>query len=84
MWDLLSIIQCLFNFLPPVSQAVDVSSMSGQPEPTVQLKSQKHLLVGRNEELRNELKSAREETTSSFIQLARAKEKVHVVCVMSR
>lgn len=63
---------CLY----PISQILDVKDMSGQSDPVLDLKSQIHQLMGRNEELRQELKSAREEANTNNAQLARAKEKV--------
>ncbi|KAM8891642.1 centrosomal protein of 290 kDa isoform 2-T2 [Spinachia spinachia] len=62
--------------LEKLLNAVDAGSVSGQSESAPDLQSQIHRLGGRNQELRQELKSARLEATSTFTQLAAAKEKV--------
>ncbi|XP_054631818.1 centrosomal protein of 290 kDa isoform X2 [Dunckerocampus dactyliophorus] len=59
--------------LEKLPDAPDVSNMSKQL--TSHLTAQIYELLGRNEELRRELKSIRQEATSSISQLATAKEK---------
>ncbi|XP_034391812.1 centrosomal protein of 290 kDa isoform X5 [Cyclopterus lumpus] len=60
--------------LERLAHAADVGDVSGRSEP--HLAARIHQLVGRNEELRQELKSAREEATGTLGRLAGATEKV--------
>ncbi|XP_029952431.1 centrosomal protein of 290 kDa isoform X2 [Salarias fasciatus] len=59
-----------------LAHITDVSGGSEASESEPHLRSLVQQLVGRNQELRLELKSAREEATGSLAQLARAQEKV--------
>uniref|UniRef100_A0A672JEW2 Centrosomal protein 290 n=1 Tax=Salarias fasciatus TaxID=181472 RepID=A0A672JEW2_SALFA len=73
----LAVVGCLSRRLSCLSpQITDVSGGSEASESEPHLRSLVQQLVGRNQELRLELKSAREEATGSLAQLARAQEKV--------
>ncbi|KAK2842694.1 hypothetical protein Q5P01_012894 [Channa striata] len=63
--------------LRSTANVIDVNKMTDQSQSALPVKSQIHQLLGRNEELRQELKSAREEASSSFSELARATAKMN-------
>uniref|UniRef100_UPI003AAC13AF centrosomal protein of 290 kDa n=1 Tax=Centroberyx gerrardi TaxID=166262 RepID=UPI003AAC13AF len=62
--------------LERLANAIEVKSSTGTSDATLHLKSQIDQLVGRNDELRQELKSTREAAASTLSQLARSTEKV--------
>uniref|UniRef100_A0A3P8WRW7 Centrosomal protein of 290kDa coiled-coil region domain-containing protein n=1 Tax=Cynoglossus semilaevis TaxID=244447 RepID=A0A3P8WRW7_CYNSE len=65
---------CFFHFC--LLQGVEAGGVSLRSDTAVHLKTQIHQLLGRNQELRQELKLAREEAARSCSQLGSATEKV--------
>lgn len=64
-----------------ISQTIDATDKWSQSEVPLNLNTQIHQLVGRNEELRQELKSARQEAANNLSQRVRAEEKVLAIAV---
>ncbi|KAM3870148.1 centrosomal protein of 290 kDa [Diretmus argenteus] len=62
--------------LERLANAIEVKNLTGMSDATLHLKSQLDQLVGRNDELRQELKLTREEANITTSQLAKAEEKV--------
>ncbi|CAB1322784.1 unnamed protein product [Coregonus sp. 'balchen'] len=62
--------------LEKLVQAIEMKNSDGKFDASLHLKAQVDQLTGRNDEIRQEMRSAREEAASAMSQLVKAKEKV--------